>query len=61
MKIGRMPCGQRREVIHRDVVLAARGAQREQALLDAIELVRIVVRGKERSVELRADEHVLPT
>ena len=43
-----MPGVQRRKMIHRHIVFAPRGAQREQPLLDAIELVRIVVRGGKR-------------
>ena len=53
-EIGGMLGGKRREIVDRDIVFAARGAQRKQPLLDAVELVRIVIRGNERCVELRA-------
>ncbi len=46
--------GQRRQIVHRDIVFAARGAQREQPFLDAVELARIVVRRAQRRVEVRA-------
>ena len=49
-----MFCGERREIVDRDVVFAARRAQREQPLFDAVELVRIVVCGGKRGIELRA-------
>ena len=45
---------QRREIVDRHIVFAPRGAQREQPLLDAVELVRIVVGGEQRGIEMRA-------
>ena len=53
-EIGGMLRAQRREIVDRDVVFAPRGAQREQPLLDAVELARIVIGGAQRGIEMRA-------
>ena len=53
-QVGGMARGQRIEAVDRHVVLARRGTQREQPLLDALELARIVVGGRERRLEMRA-------
>ena len=49
-----MARGQRIEPVDRHVVFARRRAQREQPLLDAFELARIVVGGGERRLEMGA-------
>src|SRR5260370_36976039 len=53
-KVGGVTAGERIEPIDRDVVLARRRAQREQALLDSFELARIVLGGGERRIEMSA-------
>ncbi len=45
---------QRREIVDRHVVFAAGGAQREQPLLDALELGRIVIGGAQGGFEMGA-------
>ena len=49
-----MPRAQRREIVDRDIVLAAGRAQREQPLLDPVQLARIVIGGAQRGVEMAA-------
>ena len=46
--------GQRVEVVDRRIVLAARGAQREQPLLDALQLLRVMVGRAQRLLEMAA-------
>ena len=49
-----MAAGQRLELVDRHVVFARGGAQREQPLLDLLELARIVVGRPQRGVEMGA-------
>ena len=52
--IGFVSRRQRRQLIHRHVVFAARRAQREQPLLDAFEFGRIEIGGAQRLLEMAA-------
>ena len=47
-EIGLVAARERAELVDRNVVFAPGGAQREQPLLDALELARIVVGGAQR-------------
>ena len=51
-EIGGIARGERVEPVDRHVVLARRRAQREQPLLDALELARIVIGRAQRRIEM---------
>ena len=56
-EIGLVAAGERAELVDRNVVLAPCGAQREQALLHALELARIVIGGAQRLLEMARAPH----
>src|SRR5207244_1997495 len=53
-KVGGVARRERRELVDCDIVLAACRTQREQPLLDALELARVKARCIERLLEMRA-------
>ena len=53
-EVGLVASPERGQMVDRRIVLAAGGAQREQALLDALELPRIEVRRPQRLFEMAA-------
>ena len=53
-QVALVAAGERGKLVDRRVVFAPGGAQREQALLDAFELARIVVGGAQRLFEMHA-------